>query len=1031
MRQVCWTVLLTLSLLGGSRLGAQLPTARLDGLFPAGAKAGTTFDLVVSGTSLDDLTGLQFSHPGLSAQLKFTQPGPFDKGPGLVLNTLTVTCAADVPLGVYEVRTVGRYGVSNPRRIEIGDLPELLEVEPNNDRDKEQVIAIPCILNGRMDSGGDQDRYRFSASASQRILIDCRARRIDSRMDAVLALYDLSGRLLAESRDQHQGDPLIDFTSPSGGEYIVRIVDSLYGGGGEFPYRLRIGALTQIDAVFPPAAPIGSSGPFTIFGRNLPGGVPSDMTLGGHRLESVTVNIPITPEAVAARIDTRIDPEQSGLDLIEYKVRGPAGVSNSVFVAPSTGPVTLEVEPNNVRSQPQAVQSPCDIAGRFYPERDQDWFRFEAKKGEKLWIEVISQRAGAPTDCSLYIRQDDLMDPKAPVWAASITPGFVQTFEIRKQDDGREQLNVTSQLQSDRREGGAELDIRSSDPSYLFTPPADGTYTVQVKSGLAAIQADLRATYRLVIRKPAPDFRLVAIPVESSGEVVLRQGGREAIRVVAHRLDGFTGEIALSAEGLPAGVTCAGSSIGPSSHAATLVLECVEGAAVASSPIVIRGKSVIEGKEITQTARPATLTVNRPFHGPGQQEPSYPARVAGGLVASVVAEPAPIAFSLGAGQPIEISRAGQVKLPYSVVRRGNQGNLTCFWDSIPVNFNQQQFNVDGGAANGEFQFNLPLQMEPGTYSLSMSAFVQNVQYARNPEAAKAAQERKTEFEKIIQDEQAATKTANDAKSVAEQASQQADQVLKQTQDANAQAIKALEEANAALKVAAEAAAQAKKNSEANPGDANLAQASANAVKAAEEATAKVKAASDAADLAKKTLEEADAKAKTQAEVKAKAIEAARAADARFQLAQQTKQKVDELAQRLQQQSQPQNVNFFIPSTNITLKVHPAPLTISSAPPAITLKQGESNEFAVQIARLFGFADGVNVSISPPPAGAPGVQFPNGNIPGGQNETKLKLTINPDGAVGEHACILRLQFSYNGQGMQVEQPLKLTIEKAPS
>ena len=1006
---------------------AQLPAIRLDGLFPSGAAPGTTVEVTASGANLDDIATIEFTSPGIIARPKMAEPGPFDPGPVPVPNTFIVTVPADVPVGMLEARIVGKYGVSNPRVFEIGDFPEVLEAEPNNDPGREQVVTIPCLLNGRMDSGGDQDRFRFQVAAGERILADCRARRIDSRMDAVLALFDDRGRLVAESRDAQQGDPLIDFVSPSGGTYTLRIADSLYGGGGEYGYRLQIGRLTHLDFLFPPAAAPGSNGTFTLYGRNLPGGQPAGLTIAGQPLEKLQVSIPIQTDPAVLPAGLRIDPEQSGLDLIEYRLRGPAGMSNSLFVAPAAAPVSLEAEPNSTPDRAQSLPIPCDLAGQFLPAQDDDWFRFEAKKGDHLWIEVVSQRQGARTDVSLHLRQETDRAKKEPSWAASVAAGQVQIFNVTVGEDGREVMNLTSQTNSDRREGGPEFDTRSNDPSYLFVAPADGTYRILVRSALASLEADPRSVYRLIVRPPQPDFRLAAIPVETSGEIHLRKGGREAIRVVAHRIDGFDGEIALTIEGLPAGVTCPGATIGPSASAASLVLDCADGAAPATGMIAIRGVAKAGGTDVVRPARLATLTVPRPNRGAGQQEPSYAARLTRSLAVCISPEPAPIALSLGNGQPIEISRAGQVKIPYAVTRRGNQGGLICFWDTIPPNFNQQQFNIDGGAANGELQYNLPVNMLPGTYSLSFSAQVQNVPYTRNPEAAKLAQDRKTAYEKVFTDQQAATKAAQDARGDTEQAATLAVQAHKQAQDAKTLSDEQLKEANVAVKVAEEGLAKARQAAAADTADANLAQAVANAEKTLAEAQAKARLAAETAAAAAKKLEEESVKLAAAEEAKVKANAALQAAELRLRQAQERKQQLEQQAQQRTQQSQPQNVSFFIPSTNVTLKVHPAPLTVT-APATVTCRQKGEQEMTIQIARLFGFNEGVNVSLVPPPSGVVGVQFPGGAIPGGQNEVKLKVVANPDALVGTHACQVRLQFGYNGQGMLVEQPLALTIEK---
>ena len=61
-------------LLGSTALAQQpqvlLPQPRIASAFPMGAKAGTTVEIIVNGTDLDDATGLLFSHPGLRPGLR-------------------------------------------------------------------------------------------------------------------------------------------------------------------------------------------------------------------------------------------------------------------------------------------------------------------------------------------------------------------------------------------------------------------------------------------------------------------------------------------------------------------------------------------------------------------------------------------------------------------------------------------------------------------------------------------------------------------------------------------------------------------------------------------------------------------------------------------------------------------------------------------------------------------------------------------------------------------------------------------------
>src|SRR5262249_13577045 len=86
---------------------AQLPQARLNTVYPVAGRGGTTVDLWLGGgVDLDEASELYFSHPGISAvQKKAGEP------PQPVAGQFVVTIAADVPVGVYDVRVRGLYGL--------------------------------------------------------------------------------------------------------------------------------------------------------------------------------------------------------------------------------------------------------------------------------------------------------------------------------------------------------------------------------------------------------------------------------------------------------------------------------------------------------------------------------------------------------------------------------------------------------------------------------------------------------------------------------------------------------------------------------------------------------------------------------------------------------------------------------------------------------------------------------------------------------------------------------------------------------
>src|SRR4029077_3121799 len=135
------------------------------------------------------------------------------------------TIAADVPIGVYDVRARSLYGLSNPRSFTVGDRKEINEVEPNNTADKPMAIELNTVVNGKSDGGADIDWYKFAAKAGQRVLIELKAKQIDSRMEGAVALMALTqtenvigaGRRIMHRRTLGRTEPLLDFTVPADG----------------------------------------------------------------------------------------------------------------------------------------------------------------------------------------------------------------------------------------------------------------------------------------------------------------------------------------------------------------------------------------------------------------------------------------------------------------------------------------------------------------------------------------------------------------------------------------------------------------------------------------------------------------------------------------------------------------------------------------------------------------------------------------------------------------------------------------------
>src|SRR5207244_1876072 len=93
----------------------------------------------------------------------------------------------------------GRFGASNPRAFAVGDLNEIDEPASNNSPETASALTTGTTVNGRS-SANTVDYFKFTAKKGQRILIECVARAIDSRLDPVLSLSDSKGKEMERSR---------------------------------------------------------------------------------------------------------------------------------------------------------------------------------------------------------------------------------------------------------------------------------------------------------------------------------------------------------------------------------------------------------------------------------------------------------------------------------------------------------------------------------------------------------------------------------------------------------------------------------------------------------------------------------------------------------------------------------------------------------------------------------------------------------------------------------------------------------------
>jgi hypothetical protein len=506
---------------------AAVPT--LSRLEPSGGARGATIEVKAIGQFSHWPAGVWVEGDGVKAEaLK-------DKG------TLRLTIAPDATPGPRWIRLFDEEGASPSRPFVIGTLRESTEVEPNDViRQAQKLDQSELVINGKLGRTGDVDTYSLTLKKGQTLVASIDSRRVlGAPMDGVLQVVSPAGFVLAQNDDDGGFDPRIVFPAPSDGPFVVRVFafpatpDSSirFAGGDAYLYRLTLTTGPFLDQPFPLSISAGGEKSVGLSGWNLGAAAKASASEIDHA--SALVAPPSVPNTGEVRI-------------VRHRS-------------------TVEVEQNPVE-KPQALATPITLSGRIDAPRDLDAYRIEAKKGERLQLQVEARKVGSPLDPILR-----LLDAANKVV-----------------------LDV-----DDSARGGRDLDS-------TFTPPADGTYRLLV--GDLHGRGGERFVYRLTVAPPEPDFSLSVV----DERVGIKVGISAELKVKVSRLNGHDRPIEIRATGLPDGVkapSVVSAAKGDSSKSVTLKFDATK---AYSGPFRLEGIET-EGPKRARLARGSVTDLERPL----------------------------------------------------------------------------------------------------------------------------------------------------------------------------------------------------------------------------------------------------------------------------------------------------------------------------------------------------------------------------------------------------------------------------------
>jgi hypothetical protein len=282
-------------------------------------------------------------------------------------DTLTIRLAIPPTAapGSYTLRVKSDAGESAPQSFLVNRFVAVAESEPNDSPMSGQKIALPVTIVGAIDKAGDLDWFRFEAKAGQEVGVQVSTIGLNSKLDAVLRLVDPEGNTVAESLSGNLGH-----TCTRAGTYALGVRDREYRGGG-MPYRLSIGNIPVVTSVFPLGVQRGSETDIHLEGVHL----------GRHG--SIRVAAPATA-AVGSRIPVPV-----------MAAEGPPLGAPSVVVG--------EFPEVSIAANEGTIAVPGTANGFIGEPGTTNIWRFPARKGERLLLEISAQRIGSPLDSTIEI----------------------------------------------------------------------------------------------------------------------------------------------------------------------------------------------------------------------------------------------------------------------------------------------------------------------------------------------------------------------------------------------------------------------------------------------------------------------------------------------------------------------------------------------------------------------------------------------------------------------------------------------------
>ena len=314
---------------------------------------------------------------------KDAKPAEPPKKPEQPKRKVRFTAAAEALTGMREFRLATPQGLSTVGQLIVVLDPVTTETGKNNTQAEANVVSLPAAVCGAIEAAEDVDCYKFSVAAGKSYTFHVRSARCEDKIhdlqthvDPIISLKNVSGTVLAQSDNYFYGDPLLSHTFKEAGDYFLEVRDVRYQGNPYWQYVVEINDRPFVTGVVPTVVKPGAKTPVRLVGFNLPADAQAELDVPSGVAEG--------PQWLRPRQgSTTFNPAQ-------------AVVSSAAAVLESTAD-------KSTPDKAQDTAAPAIVSGRIAQAGEADCYAFAAKKGDVFNFEVIARRAQSSLDSILAV----------------------------------------------------------------------------------------------------------------------------------------------------------------------------------------------------------------------------------------------------------------------------------------------------------------------------------------------------------------------------------------------------------------------------------------------------------------------------------------------------------------------------------------------------------------------------------------------------------------------------------------------------